>query len=197
MKQFNDYKKEKLTINLLWVNLFGVFIIIPIILIFGLPYYFFWREDFTISGLEKLVDNTSTGFVISRVLLFFALVILGVIIHELLHGIIWSRYTEKGFKSIKFGILWKMLTPYCHCTEPLKVKHYIFGAAMPAIILGFIPSIISVMIGNLAMLLFGMIFTIAAIGDFLMIYFLRKENMDNMVEDHPSEVGCYIYRKIK
>jgi hypothetical protein len=197
MKQFDHYKKEKLTINLLWVNLLGVFLTIPIILIFGLPYYLIWSEDFTLSSLEKLVENTSTGFVICRVLIFFALVILGVIIHELLHGIIWSRYAEKGFKSIKFGISWKMLTPYCHCTEPLKVRYYVFGAVMPAIILGFVPSIISLLIGNLAMLLFGMIFTFAAIGDFLIVFLLRKENMDNMVEDHPSEAGCFIYRKIK
>ena len=35
------------------------------------------------------------------------------------------------------------------------------------------------------------------LGDFLIINLLRKENKDDFVEDHPSEAGCYIYRKIK
>jgi len=38
---------------------------------------------------------------------------------------------------------------------------------------------------------------VVAAGDFLIINLLRKENKDDFVEDHPSEAGCYIYRKIK
>jgi hypothetical protein len=59
---------------------------------------------------------------------------IGIILHEL-HGITWAKYTKDGFKSIRFGVLWKFLTPYCHCKEPL-VKHYIIGGIMPAIVLG-------------------------------------------------------------
>ena len=88
-----------------------------------------------------------------------------------------------------------MLTPYCHCTEPLKVKQYIWGAITPAIILGFIPSILAILTGNLGILIFGMFFTMAAGGDFLIINLIRKENKNDFVQDHPSEAGCYIYRK--
>jgi len=88
-----------------------------------------------------------------------------------------------------------MFTPYCHCKEPLKVKHYIFGAIAPAIILGIIPSVLAILIGNLKLLIFGIFFTMAAGGDILMINLIRKENMNDLVLDHPSEVGCYIYRK--
>ena len=31
----------------------------------------------------------------------------------------------------------------------------------------------------------------------LTINLLRKEKMDSLVQDHPSEAGCFIYRKIK
>lgn len=88
-----------------------------------------------------------------------------------------------------------MLTPYCHCKEPLKVKHYIAGALMPAIILGIIPSLISILTGN-TLLLFTGIFTVVAAGDFMIVQLLYKEDMNDYVEDHPSEAGCYIYRKI-
>jgi hypothetical protein len=98
---------------------------------------------------------------------------------------------------MKFGVLWKTLNPYCHCQEPLRVRQYIIGAITPAIILGFIPSILAIVIGNLELLLFGMFFTMAALGDFLIINLLRKENKSDLVQDHPSEAGCYIYRKIE
>jgi hypothetical protein len=37
----------------------------------------------------------------------------------------------------------------------------------------------------------------AALGDFLIINLLRKENKSDLVQDHPSEAGCYLYRKIE
>jgi hypothetical protein len=35
----------------------------------------------------------------------------------------------------------------------------------------------------------------AAAGDFLLINLLRKENSYDLVQDHSSEAGCYIFRK--
>jgi hypothetical protein len=124
------------------------------------------------------------------------ILILGIIAHELIHGFFWAMYAKNGFKSIKFGILLKMLTPYCHCKEALKIKHYIIGAIMPAIILGIIPSIIAICTGKIGLLIFGIFFTMAASGDFLVIKLLLKENKENWVQDHPSEAGCYIYEPI-
>lgn len=122
---------------------------------------------------------------------------MGIVLHELIHGITWAKFAKEGFKSIKFGVLWKMLTPYCHCKEALNVKQYIIGALTPAIVMGIVPSIIAIIIGDFGLLIFGMFFTMAAAGDFLIINLIRKENSSDLVQDHPSEVGCYIYRKIE
>ncbi|HPR33193.1 MAG TPA: DUF3267 domain-containing protein [Prolixibacteraceae bacterium] len=115
--------------------------------------------------------------------------------HELIHGVVWALAASRGFRSISFGILWKLVTPYCHCREPLQVKHYILGALMPALVLGFIPAIIALITGRLGLLIFGIFFTIAAVGDFMVIWLLRNEHRNTWVEDHPSEAGCFIYRK--
>ena len=192
MNLSKDYQKEKLTINLYWANIFSFLILVPIALIFGLPYYLLWIDD--IDAFFSLWKDKISSI---GLLGFLLVPIFGVIIHELIHGVTWARYTDNGFKSIKFGILWKMLTPYCHCKEPLRVKHYVMGAIAPAIILGFIPSVVAIIIGNFGLLIFGLVFTVVAAGDFLIINLLRKENKDDFVEDHPSEAGCYIYRKIK
>ena len=193
MQDLENYKKEKLTINIVWANVFGILILIPIIIVFGLPYYLLWKPDLnTITFLKEIGPQ---GFIL-RSAMYFGLLILGIVLHELIHGIVWAKYAKNGFKSIKFGVLWTMLTPYCHCKETLNVRQYIIGAISPAIILGILPSIIAIVIGNLGLLLFGIFFTMAAAGDFLVINLIRKEDKNSLVQDHPSEAGCFIYRKV-
>ncbi len=190
MNKLNNYKKELRTVNLVWANIFSLLILIPIFLIFGVPYCFIW-------GFEVDFIDFQPPMVFLKFLYVFIIIISGIIVHELIHGITWAIFSKNGFKSIKFGILFKMLTPYCHCKEPLRVRDYIIGAIMPAIVLGIIPSLIAIIIGNLSLLSFGMFFTMAAAGDFLIINVIRKENKDDFVQDHPSEAGCYIYKKIE
>jgi hypothetical protein len=155
-----------------------------------------WKERLSITYFKNQIADLNLSR--SAIYIYFSVIIillLGMIVHELIHGITWSLYTKNGFKSIKFGILLKMLTPYCHCKEPLKVKHYMTGAIMPAIILGFIPAVLSIVLGSVFLLVFGIFFTMAAIGDFMIINLIRKESSNSMVLDHPSEAGCYIYRR--
>ena len=145
-------------------------------------------------SVGKAIDSIDFSFLRGNSLVYLS-IIGGIIIHELIHGLVWSIYAKNGFRSIKFGVIWKMLTPYCHCKEPLLVKHYIIGAIMPAIILGFLPALYAMIVGDFGWLIFGIFFTMAAAGDFLIIDLLRKENRNDLVQDHPSEAGCYIYRK--
>jgi hypothetical protein len=198
MKDLENYKKETLTIDLVKANIFGIFVMIPIFLIYGIPFYIIWKDKFTVLNLKNNFEefNIINNSLLLSVLIVIV-VILGIILHELIHGITWSKFTKKGFKSMKFGILWKTLTPYCHCKEPLLVKEYVLGAIMPAIILGFIPAIFGILYGNVLLLVFGMFFTTVAIGDFMIINLLRNENMNSLVLDHPTEAGCFIFRKLK
>ena len=190
------YNKEQLTFDLAKLNLYGFLGFIPVILIYVIPFYLFWDETFSIEGFKNLgfgKELVDYAFGYSFFIVFIML--LGIIIHELIHGITFSFFAKTGFKAIKFGVIWKMLTPYCHCTEPLLVKHYRIGGIMPAVILGFLPFIYSLLFGNIFCLIFALFFTMAAIGDFYIIYLLRNESKNSMVLDHPSEVGCFIYRK--
>lgn len=191
--ELEERSVEKLTIDIVWANIFGLIMLIPTIAIFGIPYYLIWGNPLV--DFKQLFSNYSFGFIGSFAVAVYLILIAGIILHELIHGIVWSRYAKQGFKSIKFGVLWSLLTPYCHCKEPLKVKHYIYGAIMPALILGLLPTILSIAIGNIALFLFGVFFIMAAAGDILTINLLRKEDMDSLVQDHPSEAGCYIFRK--
>lgn len=192
--KIENYHKEQLTIDLVKANVFAIVMMVPTVVIFGLPYFLIWGLGFDLTDIRRVTKVVSPEMIGFGMLFVFTL---GIVLHELIHGIVWSRYTSNGFKSIRFGVLWKMLTPYCHCKEPLKVKEYIIGAVMPAIVLGFIPGIVAICIGNFGLLVFGIVFTTAASGDFMIINLLKKENKEDYVQDHPSEAGCFIYRKIK
>ena len=164
---------------------------IPVILIFGGLFVLFNGFHLKGAGSAFSTGNSGLDFV-----LFIVAIVAGIVLHELIHGITWAIFTKNGFRSIRFGVLWKYLTPYCHCKEPLKIKHYLAGAITPAIFIGFIPAIVGIIIGSESLTVYGMIFTVAAIGDFMIIHLLRKENRNDYVQDHPSEAGCYIYREI-
>jgi len=192
MENEEKYKKEKVTIDVYWANIFAVLLLIPTILIFGIPYYFIWKNEVLFQFNDIFIRHH-----IWSALIMLLVLVLGTVAHELIHGIVWAQFTKNGFKSIKFGIMWKMLTPYCHCKEPLKLQQYTLGGIMPAIILGFIPAILAIVVGNMALLFGGIFFTVAAGGDFCIIYALRNEKKDTLIEDHPSEAGCYVYKLVE
>jgi hypothetical protein len=181
MKEFKN--KRKVTIDVGKANLFAVVVVIAAAVVFLVPYFLLWRENFSIQKLSASEFDT---------FLFLAIFItVGIVVHELIHGITWAQFTKSGWKSIKFGVMWKMLTPYCHCSEPLRKNEYILGSLMPCIVLGIIPAVAALFVGSFALLLFGIVFIGAASGDIWVSRLLTKEKSHCMVLDSPTEIGFY------
>ncbi len=189
---FEHLKKEKHIIDIAKANGYGLLAFPVFTALYLVPYILVWGDRFKFSYIKENFNGIEFG--IGTFSLFIILVV-GIVLHELIHGITWAVFAKRGFKSIKFGFMVKMLTPYCHCKEPLKVKHYVLGAIMPAIILGFIPAIIAIAIGSFKLLLFAIFFSVAAIGDFMIIYLIRKEPKNSYIQDHPSEADYYVYKE--
>lgn len=181
MENFEGYDREKRTISIVKANKVALLITIGAALLFGMPFYLIWRHGITLSLKQNL--------------LFIVLFLVGIVVHELIHGFFFGLFAPGGFRSIRFGIMWKYLTPYCHCKEPLRIRHYFIGALMPAILLGFVPAVVSLFTGNDLWLVLGIIFIGAAAGDFMVVWILKKEDKNVYVQDHPSEAGCYVYHK--
>lgn len=169
--------KKTYTISIGRANTVALIMIIPIVGILALPYYLIWG----INILDQ-VSFLSIGF-----LLLF--IIGGIVIHELLHGITWAIFAKGGFKSIHFGIKWEYLTPYCHCTDALKVWQYIFGGLMPLLIMGVIPSVWALISGDPMVMFYGIFFSVAAGGDIQSVWLLRKFKSNQLIYDHPEELG--------
>lgn len=124
--------------------------------------------------------------------LFLVIVLAGIIIHEIIHGITWMIFGKKSSDMIKFGFQWKTLTPYAHVKEPIEVNAYRIGAFMPGLIVGIIPFILSLIMGDGNLFWFSVIHTTAAGGDWLILWTLRNVKRGALVEDHPSQAGCYV-----
>lgn len=175
-----DNEKTDFTMDIAMANVIGFFMIVPILVILGLPFILIWNIKIIAQSLDSL-----------NIFIVFTVIVIGAFVHEMLHGVTLALLVKNGLRSIKFGVNWKMITPYCHCTEPLKVKHYSIGVAMPLIIMGLIPAIIAIIIGNGFLLLFGILFTWAAGGDIITLIMLSSLKANDLVSDHPHKMGFY------
>jgi hypothetical protein len=162
-------------------------------MILAVPYYYIWPEQFTREQI-KLYFDARDSWTFVDISIGMVILLLSIITHELLHGLGWSIYAKKGWKSISFGVNWKFFTPYCHCNEPLLLNQYRFGTVVPAIVLGIIPSIIAIITGHPGLMAFGFFFTFAAGGDFLILWLIRDEKTGDFAQDHPDKIGCIILK---
>src|SRR3990170_3900073 len=109
--------KKDLSISMVKATLWSI--------VFGLPlacllmYLYLWRW-----GADLRVSNAKSADFLFYILIFVATLVLGSIVHELIHGFSWAYFSHKPLNTIKFGFQLKTLTPYAHCGEPMKVQAY-------------------------------------------------------------------------
>ena len=175
--------KKDLSVSMLAANVYS--------LVFAMPLaVFFISLNLGIWGKHGLVQARDE--IIQQMLFFALLVLLGIFLHELIHGVAWAFLGKKSLNTIRYGMNWKVLSPYAHCQEPLLVRVYRLGGILPGIILGFIPAMIGILSGISWIFLYGLIFTVAAGGDMVVLWLLRHENSHDWVLDHESRAGCYL-----
>ena len=175
---------KKVVVDIVKANVFGVVLMVVSAILFLVPFFLIWKDRKPIS---TMLVEFGDSIPVLLVLMF-----VGIVVHELIHGLTWAYFAKNGWKSISFGVMWKMLTPYCHCDEPMSIPGYMCGAMMPCVVLGVIPAVVALFIGSLPLLAWGVFFIAAAGGDIWMTWLLTKENPKSMVLDHPSEAGFYI-----
>jgi len=170
--------KRDLSISMARANIVVMFVSIPVAIL-----------QFTIfvmvHGLRKMETTLGIG-------LFLGVLFLGVLAHELIHGLAWVIFGRKPFSTIKFGFQWKTLTPYAHLKEPAEINAYRIGGFMPGFFLGILPYIMSIVLGDGNLFWFGLIHTAAAGGDWLILWLIRNVKAGSQVEDHPTNAGCYV-----
>lgn len=142
------------------------------------------------------IDYEKNG--IGDVLIFFALLMVFMFIHELLHGAGWQFFTREKWRSIYLGVMWENLTPYCHCKEPLRPKQYLVGVLMPFMVLGVGLYVAAFVSGSRLLFLLSLFNILSAGGDTTIAcmelkYLKQKE--DCFILDHPTDCGFIAFTK--
>lgn len=175
---------KTISIPALKANVVTFAIFIPAYLLIRYLFIVIWGQEIFKSGME---------FIYSHVWSFIIIFVVGIVVHEGLHGLCWAFHS--GFKSIKYGIKWLYLMPYCHCNKPMKRNAFLIGCIMPGIVLGLIPLFVGYITANSWLTLLGVVFLGAAGGDILVAIKLLKVNKEYFVEDQPDE--RIYYSKLK
>lgn len=173
-------EKHDITVSLLEANVYGLLFGLAPAGILVLVFYFIWR------GQE--VGGGSFSFLYTLLLLAA-----GIIVHELLHGVGWIVFAGVSREDVHFGVKWKLLTPYAHSSARMPLRGYRWAGFLPGLVLGLIPAVLGIVTGSVPLLGFGVIFTVAAGGDFLILWMLRNVPSGAEVEDHPTLAGAMVY----
>lgn len=183
------YRVTELTVGLIKANVYALFMAVPLMIVLLAAFIYFNRN--------REISFSRSSLPLGMVVFFIILMILFVI-HELIHGLTWGIFADDHFNNIEFGFIKEMLTPYCTCSVPLKKGQYILGTLMPLIVLGMIPAVISVCIGSLMLLMIGFVMIIAAGGDILIaVKLLRYHSAarEVLIYDHPTKAGSVIFER--
>ncbi len=179
------YKKSDLQISIVWANIVVILVAIPVFAA-GLILMNVFHPD-----VSYRTEFSGLLFVLIGTLVL-------VVVHELVHGLTWSMFSENGLKDIEFGFMKQYLTPYCTCTTPLRKSGYICGALMPLLVLGLIPTIIAIVIGSVPLLYIGMIMILSGGGDVMIVIKLlryRSGAREILIYDHPTQAGSVVFEK--
>ena len=178
--ELEGYATELRAISMLWANIAALVVMVALGVAGLAVMYFIW------GGIALGRPWSGT--------LFLVLLVAGIAVHELMHGLTWMWVTHSGFGHLRFGVLKGGV--YCHIDVPMVKKKYVVGTLMPLLILGVAPFLLSFIVQSLWMMLFGVIFIACAMGDVMIVWAIRKEPSDTLVYDHPSEAGCLVYHKV-
>jgi hypothetical protein len=175
------YHESIRTISILKANAMMLVTSLPIAAICTLIYFLKWRKiDYAIP--------------LPQVFLVLVAFCVCVFIHEVIHGLMWSLFCKNKWKSIHLGVMWKQLTPYCHCKETLRCGGYILGSLMPLIIVGLGVFVVALLIGNSTVLFLSLLNILGAGGD-ITISFMMLRHKDALIYDHPAECGFIAFDK--
>ena len=174
---------KKTNVSVEHANVVGLVLLVVISALVVALYLGLWGRDRAANGIEALGD--SSAFVLLGTLF------VSIIIHEMLHGI---GFVMGGLKwrDVKFGVFWKMLTPYATSSVPMPVRTYRLATSLPGIVLGLLPAVVGLAIGNAVVTMYGAFMLAAAGGDAIVLWVTRHLHRDVIVRDCQSAVGCEV-----
>ena len=181
------YRKTDLTIGVVKANLLALIVMLPFAVLSG-------------AVVLSRVSFLSMAELMSPFdfLLFLLVMLLLTAVHEGIHALTCAMFAKDHWKSIRFGVIWKALTPYCTCLRPAKRGQYILGAAMPTLVLGIGLTAAAALTGVFWVFILAIAMIFGGGGDFtiiLKILLHRQRGKEAVYYDHPYECGVVVFEK--
>lgn len=173
---------KDVSISVLRANVAMFVLTIPLTVGLAFLFIYQWGSPEFFSGFFRLLE---LGNLIPTILI-------GVPAHELLHAAGWVVFSEATHRDIRLGFQWKTLTPYAHLKIPITAFGYRMGTLLPGLALGFLPYLAGLITGSGWICMVGLFFVFAAGGDLLTLWIIRGLRNSDLVQDHPSRVGCLV-----
>ncbi|WP_025025800.1 DUF3267 domain-containing protein [Caldalkalibacillus mannanilyticus] len=127
------------------------------------------------------------------IFILIGLVIVGLILHELIHAFFFLILSKGNASGIKFGCNLKQGIFYVGCSEPLKINSYRVVVFAPSFFLGMLPLIISYLYNLPLLFIWSIIMLLVSIGDFLILWNIKKFPASSYVQDHHEKIGCLVF----
>lgn len=172
-------KEKKLVVSNV-LSMLSVLLVMPIFIIF-------WYLYSKLNG--KILLESYSGDL--KLLIPIFLSIPTICLHELLHATGWIL-TGKKFKDFKFGLKAPFIA-YTRYSGNMKVPCFMFGLILPFIVTSILPMIVSIFLGNVYLLFFGIIMGTGCGSDF--ISFIRSFfYLDYSCYDLEGEIGFVVFK---
>lgn len=184
--EVEGYKRTDVTLSVAAANGEALLWTIPPVIAIGIAFFLLHPQ-----GIQQVKEP---WLLVGALALYFAFIVL----HELIHGLVWGLFAPSHFKAIHFGVIWKMITPYCNCSEPLSRRAYIAGAAAPTLVLGVIPAVGALITGSLFWLAVGALLIMSGGGDIAIIariFRCKTQGQKAIYLDHPYECGFIVFTR--
>lgn len=182
------YRRKDLTVGIVQANVAAIAVMLPFAAAAVLLYFY-----------RNPLDGLHLSFAWGGYFAFLLGMVLLIVLHEVIHGLVWGFFAKSHWKAIHFGVIWEALTPYCTCAEPLTKWQYILGAAAPTLLLGFIPAAAAAVLGSFWLLALAVVMIFGGGGDFFIILKLlccRFQTKEVLFYDHPYECGLVAFEKL-
>lgn len=177
------YTATPRTLSVFQANLWALVITLPIAI-------FCFILFFNLHRMAELI------FSFYQPLLWVAVLFVCFVVHECIHGLTWAFFCKNGLKSVYIGMMWKKLTPFCCCMEPLRTGPYLLGGLMPFIVLGVCMFGVALASGSVFLLGLSVMNIMGAGGD-LAIALMLRQHRGAWTMDHPTECGFWAFQKEK
>lgn len=180
------------------VHKISLLVLAVFIILFVVPFHIIWMDEMLISYKNYFEYLGNAQFIhllqgfIQKLIYLIIILFLSIILHEGLHGVGFFVFSKAGLKEIQFGILWKYLAPYAHCTIPITRGAYMASALLPVWIMALCPLIISFFNGSIYWLLYGIVLSWASTGDVISVWLALKIPSEKLLLDHHEHLGFFV-----